>query len=178
MLNRRSVLQLMGSVSAAAAVGVTPVFAADKMRIAMVVKALGIGFFDACRDGGLEAAKELGITIIAYSPLAQGVLSGRFHDDPSLVKGIGVRRFRPSFSQKNLERSRPLVMELKVIAAAHGATPAQVSLAWLTTFHGDTVVAIPGATSVTQAQSNVGAMKVSLGAAELAQLDTLSRAAG
>ena len=129
------------------------------------------------RDGVMQAAKELGITIIAYSPLAQGVLSGRFHDDPSLVKGIGVRRFRPSFSQKNLERSRPLVMELKVIAAAHGATPAQVSLAWLTTFHGDTVTAIPGATSVAQAQSNAASMPLRLTSAELSRLDELSNLA-
>ena len=68
MLNRRSVLQLMGSVSAVAGTGlITPVFAADKMRIAMVVKALGIGFFDACRDGGLEAAKELGNVELIYT---------------------------------------------------------------------------------------------------------------
>ena len=68
MLNRRSLLQLMGGVSVAAAgVGFGPVAAADKMRIAMVVKALGIGFFDACRDGGLEAAKELGNVELIYT---------------------------------------------------------------------------------------------------------------
>jgi rhamnose transport system substrate-binding protein len=68
MLNRRSVLHLMGSVSAVAGAGlITPVFAADKLRIAMVVKALGIGFFDACRDGGLEAAKELGNVELIYT---------------------------------------------------------------------------------------------------------------
>ena len=91
---------------------------------------------------------------------------------------MGLRGLISGVSEKGLARSRPLVEALKAIAAAHGSKPAQVALAWLTTFHGDTVVAIPGATSVTQAQSNVGAMKVSLGAAELAQLDTLSRAAG
>ena len=68
MLNRRSVLQLMSGASIlAAGVGATPVFAADKLRIAMVVKALGIGFFDACRDGGLEAAKELGNVELIYT---------------------------------------------------------------------------------------------------------------
>jgi rhamnose transport system substrate-binding protein len=68
MLNRRSVLQLMSGASVlAAGVGATPVFAADKLRIAMVVKALGIGFFDACRDGGLEAAKELGNVELIYT---------------------------------------------------------------------------------------------------------------
>jgi rhamnose transport system substrate-binding protein len=68
MLNRRSVLQWMGGVSALAGVGLAnPVFAADRLRIAMVVKALGIGFFDACRDGGLEAAKELGNVELIYT---------------------------------------------------------------------------------------------------------------
>ena len=69
MLNRRSILQLMGGVSlvAGAGLGVGPAFAADKLRIAMVVKALGNGFFDACRDGGLEAAKELGNVDLIYT---------------------------------------------------------------------------------------------------------------
>jgi len=67
MLNRRSVLQLMGSVSVAAASGVAPAFAADKLRIALVAKALGNGFFDACRDGGMEAAKELGNVELIYT---------------------------------------------------------------------------------------------------------------
>jgi rhamnose transport system substrate-binding protein len=68
MLNRRSILQLMGGASlvAGAGLGVAPAFAADKLRIAMVVKALGNGFFDACRDGGLEAAKELGNVDLIY----------------------------------------------------------------------------------------------------------------
>jgi rhamnose transport system substrate-binding protein len=68
MLNRRLVLQWMGGVAAVAGVGpVTPVLAADRLRIAMVVKALGIGFFDACRDGGQEAAKELGNVDLIYT---------------------------------------------------------------------------------------------------------------
>ena len=68
MLNRRAVLQLMGGASALAAGAVAPpAFAADKLRIAMVVKALGIGFFDACRDGGQEAAKELGNVELIYT---------------------------------------------------------------------------------------------------------------
>ena len=69
MLDRRTTLKLMGGASLAAATGLgaSPVFAAGNMRIAMVVKALGIGFFDACRDGGLEAAKELGNVELIYT---------------------------------------------------------------------------------------------------------------
>ncbi|MDB5421434.1 MAG: oxidoreductase aldo reductase [Brevundimonas sp.] len=127
------------------------------------------------RNGVLAAAKELGITVIAYSPLAQGLLSGKFHDDPGLLKGLGVRGLLPWFSRKNMERSRPLVMALKEIAGALGAAPASVALAWLTNFHGDTVTAIPGATSVAQAASNAAAMQVRLTSDQLQRLDTLSR---
>ncbi len=67
MLNRRTILQLMGTASLAAASGVAPALAQDKIRVAMVVKALGIGFFDACRDGGLDAAKELGNVELIYT---------------------------------------------------------------------------------------------------------------
>ena len=67
MLNRRLAIQLMGGAAAAAATGFGPAFAEDKLRIAMVVKALGIGFFDACRDGGMEAAKELGNVELIYT---------------------------------------------------------------------------------------------------------------
>jgi len=69
MLNRRSVLQLIGSVSviAGAGVGAGPALGAGQLRIAMVVKALGNGFFDACHDGGVEAAKELGNVELIYT---------------------------------------------------------------------------------------------------------------
>jgi aryl-alcohol dehydrogenase-like predicted oxidoreductase len=126
-------------------------------------------------NGVMQAAKELGVTIIAYSPLAQGLLSGKYHDDPSLLKGLGVRGLSPWFSTRNMERTRPLIAALKEIAATHGATPPQVALAWLITFHGDTVTAIPGATSVSQAQSNAASMQVKLTGDELGRLDGLSR---
>ena len=66
MLTRRSTLKI---VSAAALAGALPkgAFAADKIRVAMVVKSLGNGFFDACRDGGQEAAKELGNVELIYT---------------------------------------------------------------------------------------------------------------
>jgi aryl-alcohol dehydrogenase-like predicted oxidoreductase len=127
-------------------------------------------------NGVLAAAKELGITLIAYSPLAQGLLSGKFHDDPSLIrKSPGPRKFLPNFRAKGLERSRPLVEELRKIAAAHGATPSQVALNWLAHFHGDTVVVIPGATKRRHAEENVGSMGFTLSQDELRRIDELSR---
>ncbi len=127
-------------------------------------------------NGVLAAAKELGITLIAYSPLAQGILSGRFHDDPSRVgKLVGFRKHTPNFRAKALARSRPLVEELQKIARAHGATPSQVALSWLLTFHGDTVVAIPGASKRQQAEDNIGGATLALSPDELRRIDELSR---
>ncbi|QRO01104.1 aldo/keto reductase [Archangium violaceum] len=127
-------------------------------------------------NGVLAAAKELGITIIAYSPLAQGLLSGKFHEDPSLIRSrVGPRKFLPSFRAKGLERSRPLIEELRKVATAHGVTPSQVALNWLATFHGDTVVVIPGATKRRHAEENVGAMGFNLSQDELGRIDELSR---
>jgi aryl-alcohol dehydrogenase-like predicted oxidoreductase len=127
-------------------------------------------------NGVMAAAKELGITIIAYSPLAQGLLSGKFHEDPSLIKSrVGPRKFLPAFRAKGMERSRPLIEELRKIAAAHGATPSQVALSWLIQFHGDTVVVIPGATKRRHAEENVSTMQLTLSPDELRRIDELSQ---
>jgi aryl-alcohol dehydrogenase-like predicted oxidoreductase len=127
-------------------------------------------------NGTVAAAKELGVTIIAYSPLAQGLLSGRYHEDPGYVgKRPGPRKLMGSFRSKGLERSRPLVEELRKIAAARGATASQVALAWLCGFHGDTVVVIPGASRPRQAQENLGAMDLALSKREIERIDELSR---
>ncbi len=126
-------------------------------------------------NGTLAAAKELGVTVIAYSPLEQGLLSGKFHRDPALLAGTGFRRWMPGFRPRGLAKSRPLIDELEAIAQAHGATSSQVALAWLVTFHGDTVVAIPGATKTKHVEENVGAMGLALSRRELDRLDELSR---
>jgi len=126
--------------------------------------------------GVLAAAKELGITIIAYSPLEQGLLSGKFHDDPTLIQSrVGPRKYLPAFRAGGLARSRPLIDELKKLATAYGVTPSQVALNWLTTFHGDTVVAIPGATKRRHAEENVGSMGFTLSPEQRGRIDELSR---
>jgi aryl-alcohol dehydrogenase-like predicted oxidoreductase len=127
-------------------------------------------------NGVLDAARALGVTIIAWSPLAQGLLSGKFHRDPALVRSRpGPRRWLPGFRRRGLERSRPLIEALERIAAAHGATPSQVALRWLVDAHGERVVAIPGATGVAQARENAGALDLRLDGPEMARLEGLSR---
>ena len=126
-------------------------------------------------NGVLETAAELGISIIAYSPLAQGILTGKFHDEPGKVHAAGVRRYLSGFSRSGLDRTRPLVAVLKEVAAGHGATPSQVALQWIVGTHAETVVAIPGATSTLQAIENAGAMKILLTPHEVQKLNEASQ---
>ena len=127
-------------------------------------------------NGVMDAAREHGITIIAYSPLDQGVLTGRFHDNPSLLKKIsGVRKWRGFYKDRFLEKSRPVIEALKEIGARHSASPAQAALNWLFGAHGETVVVIPGATKTAQAAFNAGAMSFTLSADEIDHLDRVSR---
>jgi len=125
-------------------------------------------------NGVLETAKELGITIIAYSPLAQGLVTGKFHDNPELLKNIGFRKYSSMFKPKRLEKSRPVTELVKKLAMKYEATPSQVALNWLIHFHGDTVVAIPGATKARHAEENTGAMKFRLSSDDMRLLDEVS----
>jgi aryl-alcohol dehydrogenase-like predicted oxidoreductase len=96
--------------------------------------------------------------VIAYSPLAQGLLSGRYHRDSRPVNR--VRAANPLFLPENLERSADLIAALRQVADAHSATPSQIALAWV--IHSPAVVAIPGASSVEQLESNVAAAEINL----------------
>ena len=124
-------------------------------------------------NGVLDLAKELGATIIAYSPLEMGLLSGKFHANPDLLNSRPLGR-RYSLRRK-LRESAELVAALQEIAAGYEATPSQVALNWLITFHGSAVVAIPGASQARHAVESAGAMGFVLTDRELARLDTLSR---
>ena len=126
--------------------------------------------------GVIERARELGITIIAYSPLEQGILTGKFHRDPQARERIsGFRRFLKAFKPQGLEQTEALVRTLEMVAGRHDATAAQVALAWTTQIHGETVVAIPGASSESQATGNAGSMSLRLTPDDLDELDRSSR---
>jgi len=124
-------------------------------------------------DGTLETARELGVTIVAYTPLGSGLLSGKYHKHPELLKNKSL--IWRSRMQRRLEASRPLVAALEEIAANYQATAAQVALNWLIYYSGEIVVTIPGATKVQQAAECAAAMQFRLSPAELARLDELSR---
>ena len=126
-------------------------------------------------NGILDTAKELGITIIAYSPLAQGLVTGKFHDNPELLKNIGYRKYMPAFKPGGLEKSKPVVELVKKLAEKYSVTPSQIALNWLIHYHGDTVVAIPGATKESHARENTGAMKFMLSQEDMEMLHEASK---
>jgi aryl-alcohol dehydrogenase-like predicted oxidoreductase len=99
-----------------------------------------------------------GHIVIAYSPLGQGLLSGRYDRDHRPANR--VRAGNPLFLPDNLERAAGLLATLREIADAHGASPAQIALAWVIGQPG--VAAIPGASSVRQLESNVAAAEIDL----------------
>jgi aryl-alcohol dehydrogenase-like predicted oxidoreductase len=123
-------------------------------------------------NGVLETAKELGVTITAYTPLGRGLLSGKYHKDPQLLSRM--KGFRKADMQRNLERTRPLINVMEDLAAKYEVTVAQVALNWVINFNGETVVTIPGATKVRQAEESAGAMKFQLTREEMASLAELS----
>lgn len=104
--------------------------------------------------------------VIAYSPLAKGLLGGRYDVD-NLPRGA-ARRQDPLWLPENVERATPLIEAVRRIADAHDATPAQIALAWL--IQNRNVVAIPGASSVDQLRRNVEAADLELKDGEVEEL--------
>jgi aryl-alcohol dehydrogenase-like predicted oxidoreductase len=109
--------------------------------------------------------------VIAYSPLAQGLLGGRYGVDR---RPGGVRAVNPLFGTENLRRIAPLLDLVRDVAATHQVPPAQIALAWLVRL--PRVVVIPGASSVEQLEANAAAGEVVLTADEHAALTTAARA--
>jgi len=119
------------------------------------------------RDGTLQACKDLNVTIIAYSPIAQGVLSGKYtpaHLPP------GLRRAQ--YGRTMVAKAQPLIALMHEIGQAHGGkTPTQVAINW-TICKG--TVPIPGVKTARQAEENIGAAGWRLTADEIAALDAMS----
>lgn len=125
-------------------------------------------------NGVMDRAKKLGITIIAYSPLAQGLVTGKFHDNPQLLNNIGLRKYSLQFRAQGIEKSRPVIDLLKKLAIKYNVTAAQVALNWIIQYNGDTVVAIPGATKEIHVRENLGALGFRISDEDMASLDKVS----
>lgn len=124
------------------------------------------------KSGITDTAKQLGVTLLAYSPLAQGRLTGKYRPD-SNQKPTGARAFDPQFSQAGLQKIEPVISLLRQIGDLRDRTPAQVALNWL--IAQGNVVAISGAKTAQQVQQNAGALGWRLTDDEISQLEQVSR---
>jgi aryl-alcohol dehydrogenase-like predicted oxidoreductase len=117
-------------------------------------------------DGVLDACRELGVTLIAYQPLASGALTGKYI---SGTRPTGLRRFMKQFRGKGMQAVAPVVALLREIGERYGKSPAQVALRWL--IENEAVLPIPGAKNARQAAENAGALSFSLTSGEIEALN-------
>jgi aryl-alcohol dehydrogenase-like predicted oxidoreductase len=120
-------------------------------------------------NGVLDACRELGVTLIAYSPLAGGMLTGKY--SPQNRAGGFFRRILPQYNRKSLEALQPVIKILREIGDRYSKTPSQVALRWL--IENPVVLPIPGAKNARQAAGNAEALSFSLTPEEV---ETLSQA--
>ena len=122
-------------------------------------------------DEILSTIRELGIGLVAYSPLGRGFLTGRFKtvDD---FEPNDYRKFSPRFQGDNFAKNLQLVEKVKELASKRGITPGQLALAWVMA-QGNDIVPIPGTTKAKHLDENVSAAEINLLTDELAQIDSI-----
>lgn len=119
----------------------------------------------------LSTCRELGISVIAYSPIGRGILSGQIKSVDDLPEG-DFRRMLPKYSQENFPRILELVQGLQEIAKVHGKTSAQVSLAWVQA-QGSDIIPIPGTKSTSRMDENAGGALLQLSEKEIQDIRDL-----
>jgi aryl-alcohol dehydrogenase-like predicted oxidoreductase len=125
----------------------------------------------------LPTLQELGIALVAYSPLGRGFLSGRFSSPDELDEG-DFRRYGPRFTGENLQQNLGLAERVRELAAEKGVTPGQLALAWVLA-RWEHAVPIPGTKRVAYLEENLGAADVRLDPDEVERIaDALPAAAG
>jgi aryl-alcohol dehydrogenase-like predicted oxidoreductase len=120
----------------------------------------------------LPAMRELGVGLVPFSPLGRGYLTGAYQSASDFGAG-DLRRNLPRFDDEHLAANRRLVDTVKTVAGRHGASPAQIALAWVLAKVPD-AVPIPGTKRRAYLDDNLGALKVHLTAADMAELDPLA----
>lgn len=119
-------------------------------------------------DGVLAACRDLGVSLVAYSPLGRGMLTGAITSVADLAEN-DFRRLSPRFQSDNLAANLALVDQVKALAVAKGCTPGQVALAWLLA-QGADILPIPGTKRIKYLEENTAATAVALSADEIAAL--------
>lgn len=123
-------------------------------------------------NGILAAARDLDVTILAYSPLAQGLLTGKYTFD-SGKNPAGARSIDPKFHKDGLLKIAPVISLLRSIGEKRDRTPAQVALNWL--IAQGNVIPIAGVKNAQQVQQNVGALGWRLSDEEIQELEKITR---
>ena len=123
-------------------------------------------------DELLGTLRQLGIGVVAYSPLGRGFLSGRI-TSPDDFGQDDFRRGHPRFTGENFARNLELVERVRQLAAAKGVTPSQLAIVWVLS-RGDDVVPIPGTKRRGYLQENAGALEVELTADDLAAIEEIT----
>jgi aryl-alcohol dehydrogenase-like predicted oxidoreductase len=123
-------------------------------------------------DTVLPTLRELGIALVAYSPLGRGFLAGRFKSPDDLAPD-DWRRGNPRFQGANFARNLDVVEQVTALAREKGCTPAQLALAWVLA-RGPDVVPIPGTSSITRLEENVAAAGVTLTPEDLARIEAVA----
>jgi aryl-alcohol dehydrogenase-like predicted oxidoreductase len=119
----------------------------------------------------VDTARELGIGIVAYSPLGRGFLTGRITAPDDFPEG-DFRAHLPRFAAENFPRNMALVDKVRDLADDHRCTPGQLALAWVLA-RGEDVVPIPGTKRRTYLEENVAARDVVLTEEDLAAIDAV-----
>ena len=120
---------------------------------------------------GLDACRELGVALVAFSPVARGFLSGKLRD-VSALDAKDIRRGMPRFAPETYAQNQKLLDGFSALADEAHCTPAQVALAWLLA-QGSNVVPIPGTTRIEHLEENLGAAALTLDANVIARADAL-----
>jgi aryl-alcohol dehydrogenase-like predicted oxidoreductase len=123
----------------------------------------------------LKTCRELGVAVVAYSPLCRGMLSGALKGPQDLEEG-DFRKFAPRFSEENFPKNLKLANQLGAVAEKKGVTPAQLTLAWLMA-QGEDIFPIPGTTKLERLKENLGAFDVKLSTDEDKEIRKASDAA-
>ncbi|XP_027117067.1 probable aldo-keto reductase 2 [Coffea arabica] len=122
----------------------------------------------------IPTCRELGIGIVAYSPLGRGF----FSSGPTLIENFSEGDFRknlPRFQSENMEHNKNMYERVNVIASKKGCTPSQLALAWVH-HQGNDVCPIPGTTKIENLNQNIGALSVKLSAEDMAELESIASA--
>jgi len=108
----------------------------------------------------LKTCRELGVAVVAYSPIGRGILGGKIRSPKDFEEG-DFRRYAPRFSEENFPKNLELVDKITAIAERKNTSPSALTLAWLLA-QGDDIFPIPGTTNIGRLEENLGALKIQL----------------